>query len=112
MNNNMATQRSSILTHFNSYVFKGQYVIPADWLSAFNLISSVGQFFGGFFFGWLADKIGRRWGLAVGVILCTGGIIGQLLSTARVAFLVSKLLLGVGLGAYLTIGPLYCSEVG
>ncbi|KAH6724133.1 maltose permease [Leptodontidium sp. 2 PMI_412] len=93
------------------YLFEDQYVIPADWQSAFNIISAVGQFFGGFGFGWLSDKIGRRGALATGVIICCGGIIGQLLADTRPAFLISKLILGAGLGAYLTIGPLYCSEV-
>ncbi|KAH7419235.1 maltose permease [Cadophora sp. MPI-SDFR-AT-0126] len=93
------------------YLFEGQYVIPADWQSSFNIISAVGQFFGGFGFGWLSDRIGRRGALATGVIICSGGIIGQLLAATRPAFLISKLILGIGLGAYLTIGPLYCSEV-
>ena len=86
-------------------------MIPADWQSAFNIISAVGQFFGGFGFGWLSDKIGRRYALATGALICGGGIIGQLFAASRPAFLVSKLILGVGLGAYLTVGPLYCSEV-
>ena len=86
-------------------------MIPADWQSAFNIISAVGQFFGGFAFGWLSDKIGRRGALATGVVICCGGIIGQLFAATRPSFLISKLILGVGLGAYLTIGPLYCSEV-
>lgn len=34
-----------------------------------------------------------------------------MLSHTRPAFLVGKLILGIGLGFYLTIGPLYCSEV-
>ncbi|KAK0125363.1 hypothetical protein ONS96_009211 [Cadophora gregata f. sp. sojae] len=93
------------------YLFEGQYVIPADWQSAFNIISAVGQFVGGFVFGWLSDRLGRRGSLATGVLICSGGIIGQLFAATRPAFLISKLILGVGLGAYLTVGPLYCSEV-
>ncbi|RDW72799.1 hypothetical protein BP6252_06706 [Coleophoma cylindrospora] len=92
------------------YTKDGEYILPADWQSAFNIISSVGQFFSGFGVGWLADRIGRRGALGAGVIVCGGGIIGQLLSTTRPAFLISKLVLGLGLGAYLTLGPLYCSE--
>lgn len=75
------------------------------------MVSSVGQFFGGLLCGIAVDKIGRRRGLAIGVLISCGGIIGQILSTTRVAFLMSKLILGSGLGFYLTIGPLYCSEV-
>ncbi|KAL4744841.1 hypothetical protein BDW72DRAFT_208690 [Aspergillus terricola var. indicus] len=69
--------------------FDGDFVVPAPWLSAFNSISSVGQFFGGFLCSAIADRVGRRLALAVSV----------------------QLILGVGLGFYLTIEPLYSSEV-
>ncbi|KAL4865303.1 hypothetical protein BDV12DRAFT_211098 [Aspergillus spectabilis] len=91
--------------------YHDDFVVPAPWLSAFNSISSVGQFFGGFLCSIVADRVGRRLALAVGVLISCGGIFGELFSTARAAFLMSKLILGVGLGFYLTIGPLYSSEV-
>ncbi|KAJ4286211.1 hypothetical protein N0V88_008074 [Collariella sp. IMI 366227] len=91
--------------------FEDGFVIPAPWLSAFNSVSSIGQFFGGFLCSTVADRIGRRWALSVGVLITCGGIFGELFSSARAAFLISKLILGVGLGFYLTIGPLYSSEV-
>jgi len=86
-------------------------VIPAGWLSAFNVAGGVTQFFGGFACSFISDHYGRRTGLAGGILFAMGGIIGEILSTSRVAFLVSKLILGFGLGFYLTIGPLYCSEL-
>jgi MFS family permease len=92
--------------------YEDGFVVPAPWLSAFNSISSVGMFFGGFLCSIFADRFGRRLALAVGVVISCAGIFGELFSTARVAFLISKLILGVGLGFYLTIGPLYSSEVG
>lgn len=92
-------------------MFNGEPVLPASWQTAFNVVSSVGQFFGGFMCAWLSDRLGRKIGLLGGVIMCTGGIFGQIFSTTRVAFLISKLVLGFGLGFYLTIGPLVCSEV-
>ena len=60
---------------------------------------------------WMSDRIGRRYSLLVGLCLVTGGIFGEVFSSTRVAFLIGKLILGIGLGFYLTIGPLYCSEV-
>lgn len=75
------------------------------------MISSIGQFFGGFLCSSVVDRIGRRRGLAIGMVISCGGILGEVFSTHRVAFLVSKWIVGVGLGFYLTIGPLYCSEV-
>ena len=78
------------------YVFEGEYVIPAQWQTAINVISSPGGFFGGFLCSFLADRYGRKAALLVGVLFCTGGIIGQLVSTTRTAFLMSKLVLGFG----------------
>lgn len=60
---------------------------------------------------WLADRIGRRWSLLTGVIWCAGGCIGEVLANSRVSFLISKLIFGVGLGFYLTLAPLACSEI-
>ncbi|KAH7121296.1 maltose permease [Dendryphion nanum] len=93
------------------YVFQGEPVLPADWQTAFNTVSAVGQFFGGFMCSWTADRIGRRWSLLVGIVVCSGAIVGQILSETRVAFVMSKLILGLGLGFYLTIGPMVTSEI-
>jgi MFS family permease len=93
------------------YIFEGEAVLPASWQTAFNMVSSVGQFFGGFMCSWTADKIGRKGALAAGLLLCSGGIFGEIFSATRVAFLMSKLILGLGLGFYLTIGPMACSEI-
>lgn len=93
------------------YVLDGEAILPADWQTAFNVISTVGQFFGGFMTSWIGDRIGRKWTLALGIIICTGGTVGEIASNHRVAFLFSKLVLGVALGFYLTLAPLMCSEI-
>ena len=98
-------------SHSARYIYKNDAVIPASWQSGFNSISSAGQFFGGFLCSWMADRIGRRCSLLVGLCFVTGGIFGEVFSYTRPAFLIGKLILGIGLGFYLTIGPLYCSEV-
>lgn len=93
------------------YIFEGQPTLAASWQAAFNSVSSVGQFFGGFFCSWLADRLGRKPALLAGLILATGGIFGEVFANTNVEFLIGKLILGIGLGFYLTVGPLYCSEV-
>jgi MFS family permease len=60
---------------------------------------------------WVADRFGRRAALLVGIMLVAGGIFGEVFATANGAFLVGKMILGFGLGFYLTVGPMYCSEV-
>lgn len=86
-------------------------MIPASWQSGFNSISSVGQFFGGFMCSWVSDRIGRKNALTIGLCFVSGGIFGEIFASTRPAFLIGKLILGIGLGFYLTVGPLYCSEV-
>ncbi|KAF2016312.1 general substrate transporter [Aaosphaeria arxii CBS 175.79] len=93
------------------YIFEGQPVLPAVWQTSFNVVSSVGQFFGGFLCAWTADRIGRKYALAIGAVVCAGGIVGQVVTASKVGFLMSKLVLGFGLGFYLSIGPLVTSEI-
>ncbi len=92
-------------------VYDGEAVIPASWITGFNVASGVTSFFGAFACTLVSDNYGRRIGLAGGIIFAAGGIVGEITSTTRVAFLMSKMILGFSLGFYLTIGPLYCSEL-
>jgi MFS family permease len=101
----------AFVNHCSSYIFEGKPTLAASWQAAFNSVSSVGQFFGGFFCSWLADRFGRRPALLTGLILATGGIFGEVFANTNVEFLIGKFILGNGLGFYLTVGPLYCSEV-
>ena len=94
-----------------SYIFNGEPVLSASWQAAFKSVSSVGQFFGGFFCSWLADRWGRKRALLGGLVLATGGVFGEVFANPNVEFLIGKLILGIGLGFYLTVGPLYCSEI-
>lgn len=93
------------------YMYEGSPTLAASWQAAFNSCSSVGQFFGGFICSWLADRYGRRPALLTGLVLATGGIFGEVFANKNVEFLIGKMILGIGLGFYLTVGPLYCSEV-
>ncbi|KAI6782355.1 uncharacterized protein J7T54_008441 [Emericellopsis cladophorae] len=93
------------------YMLNSEAVLPADWQVAFNTCSSIGQFFGGFLYSYVADRIGRKNSMYIGVLIVTGGILGEIFSRANAAFVVSKLILGFGLGFYLTLGPLCTSEI-
>ncbi|KAF4980637.1 hypothetical protein FZEAL_3386 [Fusarium zealandicum] len=93
------------------YVQDGESILPADWQTAFNVISSVGQFFGGFLCSWVCDYVGRKSSLAIGLLFATGGIFGEVFSHTNVTFLISKLILGFGLGFFLTLAPLATSEI-
>lgn len=93
------------------YSTDGVYILPAQWQAAFSNIGAVGQFFGGFLCSQVADMIGRKKSIAVGIVICTCGIVGEIVTTTKGGFLGAKLVLGLGLGFYLTLGPLCCSEV-
>ncbi|RSL48969.1 hypothetical protein CEP54_012639 [Fusarium duplospermum] len=93
------------------YVQDGVAILPADWQSAFNLSTSVSGFFAGFLCSYLCDRIGRKWSLAIGLVFVTGGIFGEVFATSNASFLIAKLILGFGLGFYLTIAPLATSEI-
>jgi MFS family permease len=80
-------------------------------LSAFNVAAFATSIIGGFLCSYVADRFGRKAGLAGGIIFSIGGIVGELASVSRTPFLLSKMILGLGLGFYLTIGAMYCSEV-
>ena len=84
-------------------------MLPASWQIAFNTATTPGQIGGGFACGWVANHYGSRAALSAGIVFCVGGIVGQVLSSTRIAFLMSKYVLGVGLGFYLTISPLFTS---
>ncbi|CAG7556450.1 unnamed protein product [Fusarium equiseti] len=93
------------------YVQDGQAIFPADWQTAFNTITSVGGFFAGFICSYICDKVGRKKALAMALLLATGGTIGECMSHTNVAFLMSKLVLGLALGFFLTLAPLATSEI-
>ncbi|TPX17701.1 uncharacterized protein E0L32_002802 [Thyridium curvatum] len=93
------------------YVKDGEAILPASWQTAFNVGSTVTSLFGGFLASWVADSAGRKTALFLGLAVATGGIAGEVASHDRVAFLFSKLILGAGLGFYLTLAPLMASEL-
>lgn len=93
------------------YIYKGEPVLPDAWQAAFNTIIAPGQIFGGFAASWAADRVGRKYSLLAGIIFSTGGAVGEILSRSHVLFLMLKLILGFGLGFYLTLAPLMTSEL-
>lgn len=94
----------------DSYESNGEVILPARWQTAFNTVSSVGQFFSCFFCSMLSDRIGRKGGLLVGLALSTGGILGEMFVGVPGGFVAVKLILGFGLGFLLTLAPLGTSE--
>lgn len=86
-------------------------ILPARWQTAFNTVGSVGQFFSCFICSILSDRLGRKGALLVGLVILTGGILGEMFVSVPGGFVAVKLILGFGLGFLLTLGPLATSEI-
>jgi sugar porter (SP) family MFS transporter len=61
--------------------------------------------------GYLADRIGRRTSLLVAGVIFGAGAIGSAFSPEIVSLLVSRFVIGVGIGITSVVAPLYISEV-
>ncbi|KAL3464223.1 major facilitator superfamily domain-containing protein [Aspergillus heterothallicus] len=70
-----------------------------------------GAFFSAFFCSWIGDRIGRKGAMLIGLLLLTGGVLGEMFTLVYGGFVAVKILLGCGLGFMLTLAPLATSEI-
>jgi MFS transporter, SP family, general alpha glucoside:H+ symporter len=80
--------------------FKGGYVVPAQWQSAFNLGVPVGQVVGSYGVGYPLEKLGRRWTLAGCCCISIIVVAIQVSAQNRAQLLVAELINGCALGAF------------
>ncbi|OXC62938.1 hypothetical protein AYX13_06928 [Cryptococcus neoformans] len=79
-----------------------------EWISA---ATSCGALVGALSSGALADRVGRKWTLAVGDVWFTLGAIIICSSFSVVQMIVGRAVLGLGVGTAAAIAPLYIAEV-
>lgn len=91
----------------------GAYVLPAQWQSAFNSVSSIGGMFGGLSLGYVSDKFGRRGAVALCCIVSITGIFIQFFTYPHrnAQLLIGKLINGYALGMYVSGASSYSAEV-
>ncbi|EPQ30764.1 uncharacterized protein PFL1_01665 [Pseudozyma flocculosa PF-1] len=94
----------------------GSVPVPGYDLSTGNTslvtsILSAGTFCGALLGAPLSDKLGRKLGLQVGLIIFNIGVVLQLATTNLDAFIVGRVVAGLGVGILSTIVPMYQSEV-
>lgn len=108
--------------------FAGNYVLPAEWQSAYSgapVLSYVDNLqlyvciadvscrsiIGLLGSGWLADKIGRKRVLAIGYIVVFVAITIETLATSNLSFFIGKFVAGFAIGAFTTTALTYLGEV-
>jgi MFS family permease len=98
-------------------LYNGAYIIPASWLSIWSAIGPVGSMVGAVNAGWLQDRIGRRWSLALSCFVCAVGIaiafcsnLPAEMNSRRGAFLVGRTVQGWGVGGAMAGAQTYLSE--
>ncbi|KAL2828185.1 general substrate transporter [Aspergillus cavernicola] len=93
------------------YVQDGEAILPAKWQTAFNTVASVGSVCGAIFCPWISDRIGRKGLMLLGLLLLTGGILGEMFTLSPGVFVAVKILLGCGLGFMLILASLVMSKI-
>ncbi|CAG7941305.1 unnamed protein product [Penicillium salamii] len=98
-------------------LYNGSYIIPASWLSVWSAMGPVGSMVGAVNAGWLQDRIGRRWSLALSCFVCAVGIaiafcadLPDGMDSRRGAFLVGRTVQGWGVGGAMAGAQTYLSE--
>lgn len=96
---------------FGAVQRNGEHDIGAVWQSALVNGALAGQIVGLFLAGWLAEKIGYRRTLMLGLTAITAFITITFFATSKSALLVGQCLLGAPWGVFQTISTVYASDV-
>ncbi|KAL2811271.1 general substrate transporter [Aspergillus granulosus] len=93
-------------------LYNGAYVVPAQWQLAFTAASMIGLVLGGIAAGWVSKQYGQRICIVGGHVTTIAGACLQWYSIGDLGmFFAGKLLTGIPLGVFVTVAPVYCSEV-
>lgn len=99
------------LRQFGTLQRNGDYEISAEWQSALVNGALAGQIIGLFLAGWLAEKIGYRKTLLVGLGAITAFISITFFATTKPVLLVGQCLLGAPWGVFQTISTTYAVDI-
>lgn len=88
----------------------GGQVSKAD-ASLFSSMLYIGGMVGTLIFGWLADRIGRKWSLFLGTLLQIPAHLLLAFSTGLTHLYVSRILSGLAAGASFVVTPIYVAEI-
>ncbi|KAI5270839.1 MFS hexose transporter [Aureobasidium subglaciale] len=91
--------------------YNGNYVLSAEWQSAYSGAPVLSSIIGLLVSGWLADRIGRKRMLAIGYGIVFISITIETLSTTNLVFFIGKFVAGFAIGAFTTTALTYLGEV-
>ncbi|KAI4732138.1 MFS hexose transporter [Aureobasidium sp. EXF-10728] len=91
--------------------YHGDYVLSAEWQSAYTGGPVLTSVIGLLLSGWLADKVGRKWTFAVGYLIIFISITIETLSTSNLTFFIGKFLAGLAIGAFTATALTYLGEI-
>jgi SP family sugar:H+ symporter-like MFS transporter len=103
MQNWLCTFGSGVNADGKCYITSGRESLTVSILSA-------GTFFGALLGAPIGDRIGRKWGVITGVAVFTVGVVIQLATDEFAAFIVGRVVAGLGVGIISTLIPAYQSE--
>jgi MFS family permease len=89
----------------------GAAFLPSIWTSLWTAMSALAQAFGSLSVGFIADRFGRKWATVGAGLITIAGTSIQYTSTARGVLTVGKMVNGFAIGAMLSSGMTYASEV-
>lgn len=99
------------LQRFGTRQSNGDYEISAAWQSALVNGALGGQIIGLFIAGWLAEMIGYRRTLMIGLTAITAFITVTFFATSKPMLLVGQCRLGAPWGVFQTISTVYASDI-
>ena len=85
--------------------------VPSIWTALFSSMSGLCQALGGFFIGFIYERFGRKPSAIGSASLSMAGIAIQYTSTTRGSLLAGKMVNCLALGAMMSTGSTYISEV-
>ncbi|KAJ6188608.1 hypothetical protein N7519_003516 [Penicillium mononematosum] len=93
------------------YEYEGELLISATWNALWTAMTSLGMLVGSIICGWASDRGGRRLGLTIGSAISLLGVGLEYAASEPGMLLAGKIINGVALGFFLTLGSTYASEI-
>ncbi|KAJ5123787.1 MFS hexose transporter [Penicillium atrosanguineum] len=92
-------------------LYDGDYVLPAEWQSAYNGAPTASAVLGALGSSYIADLIGRKVALLIALLFALVGITVEMIAVTNAVFFAGKFINGFAVGGFTSIGMTYIGEV-